>query len=331
MLSAALVKEKAKQIGFTLVGITGDIEARHVEFNDWWLASGHHASMHFLERQKERRRSIRNILPTAESVVVCALRFPGGAPEPRPLFQSAARAEAEKNDSYLGKVARYASGRDYHEEILAKLTSLAAFIDESSGLAAGSSLAYADTGALNERALAAQAGLGWVGKNAMLIHPEEGSWMWLGEVLTSVRLQPDLPLPDRCGTCTKCMDACPTSAIIPGKRAVDSQRCIAFLTIEQRGEIAPALQAPIGDWLLGCDICQEVCPWNNASLRHGRKSIGAPEPEYLSLETIEGLDVDTFRAEVKKTALSRPKLEGLKRNAKIVRKNIDAKLGSTLS
>lgn len=307
MLSAADIKAKAKELGFSQIGISGDIERKNLDFQAWWLAQGFAAGMDYLARQQERRQSITKVLPTARSVIVCSLRFPGGDSTAPATFA---------NEKKHGKVARYAQGQDYHFPMREKLAELARFIDESAGLPAGSSLAYVDTGALNERALAAQAGVGWIGKNAMLIHPEEGSWTWLGEVLTPLELERDAPLPDRCGTCTACLDACPTQAILPGARAVDSRACIAYWTIEYRGaEIPSGIAEKMGDWLMGCDICQEVCPWNNASLKRARKAIGEPVPQWFPLEEIQGLSAEEFRSRFRETALSRPKLAGLKRNA----------------
>lgn len=306
---AASVKSKAHALGFSLAGVSGPVSRGEIEFHEWWVDQGFGADMHFLRRQRERRKSIEQILPGARSAVVVALRFPGGETSP----------PADRDQKAYGKFARYALHDDYHGRMLPLLEELARFIDEVAGVEG--SLAYVDTGAVSERALAASAGIGWIGKNAMLIHPEEGSWFWLGEVITRAALQPDSPLADRCGTCRRCIDACPTGAIYEGIRAIDSRKCLGYLNIEHRGPIPEEFHAPMGDWLLGCDICQEVCPWNGQALRKGRKEIGAPPVEYVAVDEILSLTAEEFRARYKHRAASRAKLDGLKRNAEIVKKN----------
>lgn len=304
-------KAQAADLGFALCGVAGDISRANSEFNSWWVDQGFGAGMFFLKTQKEKRKSLGNILPGASAAVVCALPFPGGA-------------EA-KPDTPSGKIARYALQDDYHDRLLPLLEELARRIDVAAGTTG--SLAYVDTGALNERALASQAGIGWIGKNAMLISPREGSWFWLGEVITRAPLAPDSPMADHCGNCRRCLDACPTGAILENIRAVDSRKCLSYWNIEHRGPIPPELHRPMGEWLLGCDICQEVCPWNNHSLKQGRAAIGAPPAEYIPLEEILSLDKSEFKARFAKRAISRAKHEGLQRNATIVKKNLGAKVG----
>lgn len=304
---SAFVKAEAAELGFTLCGISGPLARGRSEFFNWWVDSGFGAGMFFLKRQKERRKDLEAILPGARSLVVVAIRFPG-APEP-------AVPPAEP----YGKVARYVQAEDYHREILPKLEALARRLDAAAGTTM--SKAYVDTGAINERAYAAQAGIGWVGKNALLIHPEEGSWMWLGEIVTRAELAHDEPIADHCGKCRRCLDACPTGAILENLRAIDSRKCLSYWNIEHRGPIPQEFHKPMGDWLLGCDICQEVCPWNAHSLRKGRAETGAPQPGYLAFSKFERLSEEEFRAQYGKSALARPKLAGLQRNAEIVKKN----------
>ena len=297
------IKREALRLGFQLCGISGKLSAKNSEFYEWWVNQGFGADMHFLKTQKKRRRDISEVLPGAKSVIVCALRFPGG---PERL------AKADE-----GKLARYAAGEDYHNRLLPLLSSLAKFTDQKCN--SEGSLAYVDTGPIGERAFAAQAGIGWIGKNAMLIHPEEGSWFWIGEVITRAALTPDSPMADRCGKCRACIDACPTQAIFEGIRAIDSRRCLSYLNIENRGTIPKEFETKMGSWVLGCDICQEVCPWNQQTLRTGRKEIGAPPVELVSLEEIMNMTPEQFQHKYKKRAVSRPKLVGLKRNAKAVK------------
>lgn len=304
---SARVKAEATQLGFTLCGISALLRSGRSDFFDWWVDQGFGAGMFFLKRQKARRRDLDSILKGAKTVVVCAIRFPGNsepkAPPPEPH----------------GKVARYVQAEDYHREILPKLEELGRRIDALAGTS--DSKAYVDTGAINERAYGAQSGVGWVGKNALLIHPEEGSWFWIGEVVTRADLAPDEPLADHCGKCRRCLDACPTGAILEDLRAIDSRKCLSYWNIEHRGPIPEEFHKPMGDWLLGCDICQEVCPWNAHSLRRGRAEVGAPSPGFVRLDTFDEMGEDVFKRLFGKSAMSRPKLSGLQRNAAIIRKN----------
>ncbi len=296
------VKEEAQSLGFSLCGISGELSRGRAEFHEWWLNQGFGANMFYLRRKK----SLGSILPGARAAVVCALRFPGGA-------------VVDGGDGASGKIARYALNEDYHDRLLPMLEELGRRLDEKAGVEG--SLAYVDTGPLNERALAAQAGIGWIGKNAMLIHPEEGSWFWLGEVITRAPLVADEPMADHCGKCRRCVDACPTGAIIEGLRTVDSKKCLSYWNIEHRGPIPAEFQGKMGDWLLGCDICQEVCPWNEHSLRKARVDVGAPPLEYLPLAEILGLDEEGFKKRFRGRAVSRAKRAGLQRNAEIVERN----------
>lgn len=307
-MPASLIKAEASRLGFALTGITGPISRGRAEFNSWWVDQGFGAGMFFLKNQKKKREDIEALLPGARSVVSCALRFPGGV-EVKPAGE-------------VGKVARYALHDDYHDRLLPLLEELATFIDSACGTEG--SLAYVDTGAINERAFAAASGLGWIGKNAMLIHPDEGSWFWLGEVITRAELPQDEPLADHCGKCRRCLDACPTGAILEGLRAIDSRKCLSYWNIEHRGPIPQEFHRPMGEWLLGCDICQEVCPWNSHSLKKGRSAVGAPPAEYLALDEILALDKPEFKAAFARRAVSRAKVEGLQRNARIVKKNLDS-------
>jgi len=301
------VKAEAAGLGFTLCGISGPLKSGRSDFFDWWVDQGFGAGMFFLKRQKARRRDLDSILAGAKSVVVCAVRFPG-VPNPAPPPASP-----------HGKVARYVQAEDYHRGILPKLEELARKIDALAGTT--ESKAYVDTGAINERAYGAQSGIGWVGKNALLINPEEGSWFWIGEVVTRAELVPDGPMTDHCGKCRRCLDACPTGAILEDLRAIDSRKCLAYWNIEHRGPIPLEFHKPMGDWLVGCDICQEVCPWNAHSVKRGRAEVGAPQPGYVPFAAFEKISDDEFRAQYRGSALSRPKLEGLRRNIAILSGN----------
>jgi epoxyqueuosine reductase len=304
---ASFVKSRAGELGFALTGVSGPLARKETEFYDWWVDQGFGADMFFLKTQKARRKSIEQILPGARSVVVCALRFPEGeSPEP-----------ADADEKAYGKIARYALHEDYHGRLLPLLESLAKEIDAQAGTSG--SLAYVDTGAISERAFAQAAGMGWVGKHSLLLNQQEGSWFWLGEVITRAEIAPDSPVADRCGTCRRCIDACPTGAIFENIRAVDSRKCLSYWNIEHRGAIPEKFHKPMGDWLLGCDICQEVCPWNAQASRVSRK--GHPPLEYIAVDEILALTPEEFKVKYKSRAVSRAKLDGLKRNAAIVKAN----------
>ncbi len=303
---SAFTKERAAALGFSLCGVTGALPRARTEFYEWWVNMGFGGAMHYLRQQIRRRASIEKILPGAKSVVICAMRIPASAaPPPSDLGKRA-----------YGKIARYALHQDYHARLLPLLEQLGREIDERAGTTRAH--AYVDTGPVSERAFAAQAGLGWIGKHSLLINRDEGSWLWLGEVVTRAELAPDAPTADHCGTCRRCLDACPTGAIVENLRAVDARKCLSYWNIEQRGPIPEDFHRPMGDWLLGCDICQEVCPWNAQSARRGREE---PNVEYLAIEEILSLTEEEFALRFRGRAAERAELAGLKRNAEIVKKN----------
>jgi epoxyqueuosine reductase len=246
------VKEKARQLGFILAGVASPDPPAHYRTFEEWLGRGHHGTMEYLasERNRSRRADPRQILPECKSILILALPYENS--EFRIL-----------NSEF--KIAAYALGADYHDVIPPRLKQIVEFIEEQLGHEVPNRY-YTDTGPILERELAQRAGLGWIGKNSMLIHPKAGSTFLLAEILLGIELEPDDPLPtDHCGTCTRCLDACPTQCILPD-RTLDSRRCISYLTIENKGEIPEALREQIGGWVFGCDICQQVCPWNRFSL-----------------------------------------------------------------
>ncbi|HUR92555.1 MAG TPA: tRNA epoxyqueuosine(34) reductase QueG, partial [Gemmatimonadaceae bacterium] len=226
-----------------------------------------------------------------------------------------------------GPVARYARGDDYHDVMTERLRSLHAWVNADVGRDVAGK-AYVDTGPILERDLARKAGLGWFGKNTMLVSPEIGSFFFLGSLLLDLDLEPDAPFEaDRCGTCTRCLDACPTDAFI-APRTLDATKCISYLTIELKSEIPEQFHAAIGENLYGCDICQDVCPWNvrfSSAAREAtfapRASIGVKDARALSNEIL-GMDEDSFRAAFKGSPMKRAKLPGLKRNAAVVLANV---------
>ncbi len=271
------IKNWARQAGFDLVGIALPEKSRFSHEYNQWLREGKHGDMAYLARTADRRNDLSAAFPWVKSVVCVAMAYYQQMPEaPADAPTDLAPAESAAADDGMGKVARYAWGRDYHKVLLKALKTLEVRL--RSALPATSadefvSRAYVDTGPIDERDLAARAGLGWVGKNTLLIHPVHGSWFVLGELLTSLPLPADHPLPDRCGTCTRCIDVCPTGAIAPYK--VDATRCISYQTLENRGDIPPELHGPMAQagFLAGCDICQDVCPWN-------RRPLVTSQPEF---------------------------------------------------
>ncbi len=242
-----LIKEKARQLGFLLAGVTSPEPPPHFSTFESWLARGHHGSMGYLatERSRRRRGDPRQILPECKSIL--ALATPYSPPHP-----------AAKG---TGRIAAYARGEDYHDVLPARMQELVRFIDEQVGRPVKNRW-YTDTGPILERDLAQRAGIGWIGKNTCLIHPKHGSYFLLSEIFLDLELEPDSPLvTDHCGTCTRCIEACPTDCILPD-RTLDATRCISYLTIELKEDIPPELREKTGEWVFGCDICQMVCPWN---------------------------------------------------------------------
>ena len=309
--SAALAREIRAQgygFGFDLVGITTLGEAETAPAFEAWLAKGFAGEMEYLARGAEKRRDTRRPVPGTVSAIVVALDYGGREPS--------------------GPVARYARGDDYHDIMVARLRELHRWIDARVG-APVAGKAYVDTGPLLERDLARRAGLGWFGKNTNLINPGTGSFFFLGALLVDLMLPADAPFDeDRCGTCTRCIEACPTDALI-APRVLDARRCISYLTIEQKGEIPVELREKIGGLVYGCDICQDVCPWN---VRFSREI--PDDSPFKPREVLRGKDARTlardlitmsqeeFSAAFRKSPMKRAKLRGLQRNAAVVLGNV---------
>ncbi len=296
-LTAAL-KEEAARLGFELVGVTTPDPPPHLDVFQRWLADHRHGSMHYLatDRALARRSDPRRILPECRSILVVGIRHaPPSPPDPG------------------GRVAAYARGADYHTVVVDRLEQLMRFLEPRASSPLTYRL-YSDTGPILERELAMRAGLGWIGKNTCLIHPRHGSYFLLGEAFLSVALNPDRAfVTDHCGACTRCLEACPTDCILPD-RTLDATRCISYLTIEQRGAIPVELRPAVGDWLFGCDICQQVCPWNV------RFAGAAGDPEFQpGPDPRRALPfLETPPPALKGTALSRARWAGMARNAAIV-------------
>jgi len=301
------IKNEAYRLGFSLAGITTPEQPPHTSVYESWLRLGRQASMEYLsgERALAARRDPRLLLPECKSILALAVRYPDPKSVPPELAKSA------------GRVAAYAWGADYHLVLPDRLRALVAFIEARAGAPVPNRW-YTDTGPLLERELAQRAGLGWIGKNTCLINPQEGSYFLLAEILLGIELDPDRPFPaDRCGTCTRCIDACPTQCILPD-RTLDAGRCISYLTIENKAENPPDLRGQTGNWVFGCDVCQTVCPWNKfAGARYDpafAPRSGVPNPD-LSVEI--GLTPEEFNKKFRDSSVLRAKGRGYRRNVAV--------------
>jgi epoxyqueuosine reductase len=294
----AAVKTRALELGFDRVAIGPAGPAEHAGRFDAWLEAGYAGGMDYLARTRVERGDPERLLPGCRAVVTVALAY--GPREDGPSWQG---------------VSRYARGRDYHDVMRPRLASLVDHLREAGG-ATVTSRAAVDTSAVLERDLAARAGLGWIGKNTNLIAVGGGSYFFIGTVLTTAALVPDGPAADHCGTCTACLDACPTQAFV-GPWVLDARRCLAYLTIEHRGDVADEWKPVMRDWLFGCDVCQEVCPWNRKAPPAREASLSPTQP-LPSLPALLELDEATFRARFRGSALSRAKRAGVARNAALI-------------
>jgi epoxyqueuosine reductase len=289
------VKATGRRLGFDLVAIgPADPPERGPAF-EAWLAAGYAGTMGYLERGRAKRLDPRRVLPGARALIACALNYYQGPEADGPSH-----------------VARYAWGTDYHEVMASRLTGL---LDDLV-LAAPDTTGrvYVDTGPVLERELAARAGLGWIGKNTMLLHQGLGSYFFIGVVLTNAELAFDDPLPDRCGTCTRCLEACPTGAFV-APYVMDARRCISYLTIEHRGPIPEGLRESVGALAFGCDVCQDVCPWNGKAPVTPEAAFAARElPGLAELVTLTD---EEYRGRLRGSPLRRARRRGLARNAAV--------------
>jgi epoxyqueuosine reductase len=303
---ASRVKEKARQLGFDLAGIASAKPSQYRDYYRQWLDDGQAGTMEYLQRRFEERTDPGVYMPGAKSIICVAINYcPKLDPVPEGQRQS------------RGKVARYALGDDYHEVIKSRLYQLADWLRGE--VPEAETRCAVDTAPVMEKELSARAGVGWIGKNTCLINERIGSWLLLGEVLTTIDLPFDDPAGDRCGTCRRCIDACPTQAIT-GPYQLDARKCISYLTIEHRGEIEPMLQKQLSGWVYGCDICQEVCPWNQKAPITIDPALQPRIPTgTLNLDEVERWTPDDYRTRLKNSAMKRVKLPILQRNARIVR------------
>lgn len=296
--TSADVKAAAQRLGFVACGITDLAPVPHAELLDRWLRVGFAGNMRYLHRQAKKRKNPQLADPLARRAVVVLDNY----------YHPSVEARGPK-------IARYARGEDYHRVTLRRLERLTGFLRQNGATV---TRPYVDTGPVAERELAQRAGLGWIGKNTMLLRPGVGSWFFIGVILTDLLLEIDRPFEtDHCGNCTRCLDACPTAAFVE-PRVLDATRCISYVTIEQKGPIPPAIAEQLSEWAFGCDICNEVCPWNErfaqASSISEFRPRGAPDaecPEYF-----DSMSADEFDRQFGDTALARPGLERMRRNWK---------------
>jgi epoxyqueuosine reductase len=315
-------RRAASEAGFDLAGIAPVRREDLPELGAFieWVDAGRAGEMKYLESRTEtgelRRASATNAAPWVRSMVVCALNYSADKPY-----------SVEASDPERGWISRYAWGtKDYHDALLPRLRQVEAAIQQSAadrGLPL-ETRSYVDTGPILERVYARHAGIGWIGKNTCIIHQKMGSWLFLGVILTSLELPVDSPAADRCGSCTRCIDACPTQAIVaPGK--LDARLCIAYLTIEKRGTVAEELRPAIGHHVFGCDICQDVCPWNNKAGNAPPTSLPEFQPQEQlynpDLRWLAQMDEETYRRTFRGSPVKRAKYSGLRRNAAIAMGN----------
>jgi epoxyqueuosine reductase len=299
------VKEYAQSLGFTLTGVAPLERTPEGDFYSAWIDRGYAGEMHYLERQRAARLDPQRVLPGARTAIVCAVNY--NTDLPKTSF-----------DAMRAWISRYAWGRDYHRTLDKKLRTLARWI-EARGPA--ETRAYVDTGPLTERVMAKYAGIGWFGKNTCIINQRAGSWLFLGCILTNLDLETDTPPPDRCGTCTRCLDACPTNAFV-APYVLDSRLCISYTTIELRGDIPEGDRTGIGHHLFGCDICQDVCPWNRRAPVSNEADFQPKDGLFWpTLDTLLDLSEKDWTRLIQGTALKRAKVGGLVRNLMVVAGN----------
>ncbi|HXY09095.1 MAG TPA: tRNA epoxyqueuosine(34) reductase QueG [Terriglobales bacterium] len=322
-----LVKKAAAEAGFELAGIAPIADFRELDYFPQWIADGYAGEMKYMEARNEagelKRANLRRIAPWARSVIVCALNYNTAHPY-----------SVQADNPRRGWISRYAWSReDYHQAVMGRLRQVEAALKDTVAAQAGRAFpevgempvletrCYVDTGPLVERVYAKYAGIGWLGKNTCILNQKVGSWLFLGVILASLDLAADLPSPDRCGSCTRCIDACPTNALLEPYH-LDSNRCIAYLTIEKRGAIPESLRDGIGRHVFGCDICQDVCPWNrkapvtSAAEFQPREGLVNPALAWLAEITAE-----EFHHRFRGSPIRRAKRTGMRRNAVIAMGN----------
>jgi epoxyqueuosine reductase len=302
MITSAAIKDHARTLGFDACGIAPAADHPELRFYREWLDRGYAGEMAYLHRTADRRADVRQVIPSAQTVIVTATVYNTDRPY-----------SIECADPDRAQVARYAWGDDYHDVVGARLDSLLAWMRTRSEVPF-EARCYVDTGPVQERVYAQHAGVGWIGKNSCVINPELGSWIFLGVIICSLPLDVDAPALDRCGSCTLCIEACPTGALV-APAVLDSTRCISYLTIELRGEIPEEHRRGVGSHVYGCDICQEVCPWN-ALPPSSDDAAWQPRAAWdgVDLLTLAQQSDDELTAALRGSPMRRTKVQGLRRN-----------------
>jgi len=297
-----LIKNKAKELGFSAVGISkADFLEKESHYLKRWLDKGFHGEMQYMENHFEKRTDPRKLVEGAKSVISVLYNY-----YPK---------DFQRKDTY--QISKYAYGRDYHYVVKEKLNQLLNFINNEIHVVSGR--AFVDSAPVMDKVWAAKSGLGWIGKNTNLISRQFGSFVFIGELIIDLDLDYDSPVKDYCGNCTKCIDACPTGALTPYQ--LDARKCISYLTIEKKGEIPDEFKGKWNNWIFGCDICQDVCPWN-------AKVKPSNDPQFqisgllknMNREDWQHLDKTTFKKLFKNSPVERAKFEGLKRNIEFIKK-----------
>ena len=298
-----IIKAKARELGFAKVGIArADALTEEGRRLQEWLSRGFHGTMSWMQRNVEKRVDPRSIVPGAKSVISVAMNYYADI--------------QHSDDPRVGKISRYAWGDDYHILLTSRIQTLLACIKSIRPDVLAKM--YVDTGPVMDKAWAVRAGIGWLGKHTNVITKEYGSWVFLGEIILDLELEYDEPIGDFCGTCRACIDACPTDAIVDAY-VVDSNRCISYLTIEHRGEIPHEVKPSFENWVYGCDICQDVCPWNRFQ-QQTKELEFLPREENIApkLEELEHISTEEFSRRFRRSPIKRTKRQGLVRNAKAV-------------
>jgi epoxyqueuosine reductase len=315
----AKIVQAATEAGFHLAGIAPVENSPELEYFPQWIAAGHAGEMKYLEGRdaagRLKRGSLAHVAPWARSVVVCAINYNTAQPYSTEVSEGG-------EERGRGWISRYAWGReDYHDSVMRRLRQVELAVKSAPGANEAITRCYVDTGPIVERVVAKYAGVGWIGKNTCIINQQMGSWLFLGVILTSLELKASLPAPDRCGSCTRCIEACPTDALIAPYQ-LDSNRCISYLTIEKRGAIAEEMREGMGRQVFGCDICQDVCPWNRkAPATDAREFQPRMELVNPALEWLAEMSAEEFNRTFRESPVRRAKRAGMRRNAVIAMGN----------
>jgi len=303
-LTNEIVTQKAKQIGFDLVGFAKaeilDKESKHLQ---QWLDKNYQAGMDYMSKNFDKRKNVKRILPNAKSIISLGLNY--------------YTPHQHTNEISNGKVSRYGWGKDYHLIIWSMLDELESELKKIDPQF--ECISYVDTGPVMDKAWAVRAGIGWLGKHTNVINREIGSWFFIANIITNYEFDYSDQIPDFCGTCKACIDACPTKAIVQ-EYVVDANKCISYLTIENKSEISAEFKGKFDNWLFGCDICQDVCPWNQKFPVETLLKDFNPQNKELKLDDILEMNEDEFKAKFQTSPIKRAKLNGMKRNASHLKK-----------